>query len=289
MQMMSWMVGEIKITQIIETEAGKVIQEILPDATSENIRKLSWLQPHFADEKGNLKAVVQAFVIEVGQEKILVDACVGNDKPRNDLPAWNKLQTDFLERLTDVAGSLDAITKVFCTHLHFDHIGWNTRWNGEAWVPTFPQAHYLLSKTEFDYWQSKPEKEIEDDRVAFIDSIMPVYEAGLVTFVSNNDEIAPGVSLLPTHGHTPGHVSVLVQSKDEAALITGDTFHHPCQITHPDWENISDTLSDMAKQCRKDLISNYANTPMLIIGSHFSQPTAGHIVSEDNRYRFQPM
>jgi glyoxylase-like metal-dependent hydrolase (beta-lactamase superfamily II) len=286
MGMLRWTIGGIRITQIIETSAGSIIEEILPDIEQRDLEKLPWLYPYFADREGKLHAVVQAFLLETGSDVILIDPCVGNGKPRKDMAVWNNLQTGFLSALESFCGSVDAVTKVFCTHLHFDHIGWNTRWDGMAWVPTFPSAEYLLTTQEFDYWKSVPEAEIDDDRVGFTDSILPVYEAGLVRLVSTDEKIARGVRLIPTPGHTPGHVSVVVEADGESAVITGDAIHHPCQIAHPEWRNIADTIPEKGHETRTEFIRAFGQTSTLVIGTHFSQPTAGRIVLVDGEYRF---
>ena len=179
MESITWEVGGVKIIQLIEIEGGAVIQEAIPEATRENIVKIPWLVPHFADSEGNLKALVQAFIVDTGKTRIIIDTCLGNEKKRTDVPEWGSLQTDFLERLEDCGYPRNDIDIVLCTHLHFDHVGWNTMLFDGEWVATFPKARYLFAKDEFDYWKAKPEEEIEDDRAGFSDSVVPVGTAGL--------------------------------------------------------------------------------------------------------------
>jgi glyoxylase-like metal-dependent hydrolase (beta-lactamase superfamily II) len=289
MKMLTWQIGEIKITQLIEIhDAGNVIQETIPHATPENVKPIEWLRPHFADKDGHLKGVVQAFLIESAGERLLIDTCVGNGKKRVDLVAWNNLQTNFLGVLSDAGCDPQDVDKVVCTHLHFDHVGWNTKWDGRKWVPTFPKARYLISREEFEYWKKNPENEIQDHRAGFADSVLPVNEAGLVSLVELDAEVCMGVKFLPTPGHTPSHVSIYMASKDASAVITGDAMHHPCQIAQPDWHTVGDTFPDQAKQSRRKLLSESAGTPTIIIGSHFAQPTAGLIKRDGINYRFVP-
>lgn len=285
MQSKTWTIGKVKIIQIIEIEAGDVIQETIPKAKHEEIQKIKWLVPDFANEDGSLKALVQSFVIDTDKKKILVDTCVGNDKTRTDIEAWSNLQEDFLGRLQRTGYNPEDIDIVLCTHLHFDHVGWNTKLIDGEWVPTFTNARYLFSEEEYNYWLRKPEKEIADDHAGFNDSVVPIMEAGLADLVINDHQVCQEVRLIPTPGHTPAHVSVLVESDDEKAVITGDVMHHPCQLHHSDWETVADTDPDKATDTRRKFLSKYKNTKTLVIGSHFSLPTAGYIVEKDKEIR----
>ena len=283
----TWKIGDIKVTSVIEIEdAGKVIQKGLPDATKENVSKISWLAPHFADREGNLKALVQVFVVETRGACIIVDPCVGKDKVRTELPEWNNLHTDFLSRLEDSGYRREKIDMVLCTHLHFDHVGWNTVLVDGKWVPTFTHARYLFVEKEFSYWKSHPEAESVDDRAGFSDSVLPVFEAGLVDLVSSDHTISQEISLIPTPGHTPGHVSIFIQSGAERAVISGDTVYHPCQIANPDWGTPWDTDREQARASRKALFERFADTQTLFIGSHFAAPWAGYLRREGDGYKF---
>src|SRR5262249_7814298 len=148
-----WQVGEVKITQIVEIEAGNIMQQVIPQATPENLAAIPWLQPDYADESGNLKALVQSFVVETPTKRILVDTCVGNAKRRTDIPEWNNLQTDYLAKVMIQGFKLREIDVVLCTHLHCDHVGWNIMHAGPKSVPTFPSAKYMFTDVELKYWQ----------------------------------------------------------------------------------------------------------------------------------------
>lgn len=210
---MKWTVGDVEIYQIIELEAGKVIQSIMPEATPENIKKMKWLVPNFADKNGNLKALVQSFLIKSNGKYILIDTCNGNNKNRPSLVEWSHLKTRFLEKLSQYGITLLDINYVACTHLHFDHVGWNTTLINGKWQPTFPNAKYIFSKKEFDYWTSKPKKEMIDDLLGIEDSVKPIFNAGLSELVDDTFRFDNNVSLVPSPGHTPSHVSVLIESK----------------------------------------------------------------------------
>jgi glyoxylase-like metal-dependent hydrolase (beta-lactamase superfamily II) len=278
-------VGSIKITPIYEVDAGEVIQEIIPKATSENNLDIDWLQPYYADKRGNLKAQVQSFVVEAEGKRIMIDTCVGNGRKRPGWPAWNNLQTNFLENLQTAGYKPEQMDMVICTHLHYDHVGWNTIRAGDKWLPTFPNARYLIVGDEYNYWVTKPKDEMQDDLNGIDDSVMPVVEADLVDFVTSDHQAIRGVSLIPTPGHSPHHVSVLIQSEGQSAVITGDVLHHPCQIAHPEWMSY-DTNETQALASRLEFLERFANTKTLVIGTHFSSPSAGKIVKKAGIFEF---
>lgn len=286
-QGLKWTVGDVEIHQLTELEAGEIIQEIIEGATPEAIRDIAWLQPYFADPEGNLKAIVQSFLIRSGERNILVDTCIGNNKQRDEVAEWSNLKTPFLEGLSELGLSVEDIDIVACTHLHMDHVGWNTRRADGAWVPTFPNASYLFANAEYRYWQGVPEKEIEDDHAAFRDSVSPIVEAGLAQFVSVDHRLDENVSFVPTPGHTPAHVSVMIASGGKSALISGDALHHPCQMARPGWSTESDTDPDQARETRLSLLNRLAGTETLLLGSHFAKPTGGTVVPVDNGYELK--
>lgn len=283
---LKWKIGKVELQQIFELECGKLVQSIIPNATAANIQKIRWLTPHFADKQGNLKAHVQSFLIKSQGKNILIDACNGNDKNRKDLPEWSHLQTDFLTRLHNCGVSENDIHIVACTHLHTDHVGWNTRLKNGNWVPTFPNATYLFARKEYEYWAQKPEKEYNDDKLAYEDSVLPIIKAEQAKLVNTNFKIDDNVSFISTPGHTPSHVSIEIRSNGQLALITGDIFHHPCQIAYPDWTSF-DTSPKQAIETRKRIVNQVVNTDMLIIGSHFSNPVAGKIVQRGDEYQLK--
>ena len=268
-----WQVGDVTITRIVELEATGGSRFILPDATPEAVREISWLMPHFANEQGKLIMSVHALIIEAGERKIVVDTCIGNDKPRST-PAWNMLQLPFLEDLSKAGFDRRSIDTVLCTHLHVDHVGWNTMLVDGVWVPTFPNAKYLMARQEFDYWKEQDETDYGD---VIGDSVMPVFDAGLVELVDLNHQICPEIKLTPTLGHTPGHVSIQIESKGERAVITGDCIHHPCQMHRNDWVSTADFDQKAAMKTRTTLFESLVDTDCLVIGTHFATPTAGHV------------
>ena len=153
--LLTWRVGDVKITRIVELDAVGGSRFILPQATKEIIREIEWLQPHFADAEGRLKMSIHALVVETPTRRIVVDTCIGNDKPRASMPAWDRMQTNFLADLEAAGFPPESIDTVLCTHLHVDHVGWNTMLEDGRWVPTFPRARYLFGETELAHWNAE--------------------------------------------------------------------------------------------------------------------------------------
>jgi len=277
--MLKWRVGDVNITQIVELTTASLGPHLLPQATPDVLQAIDWMQP-FIDEQGRLVLSMHSLIIESGERTIMVDTCIGNDKPRH-YPRWNHMQGDFLQRFEAAGFSVDQIDTVLCTHMHVDHVGWNTRWVDGVWVPTFPQAEYLFAEDEWAHWR----EEEQEYGPVIEDSVQPIFDAGLAALVPQDHVVTEEVRLVPTPGHTPGHVSVQIQSGGEEAIITGDMIHHPCQIRHPDWSSLADSDPDLAGATRTRFVRRYADAPVLVIGTHFAAPTAGHIVSDGDTYR----
>ena len=276
-----WRIGDVTVTRVVEIEATGGMSRVIPDAKRERLKEIPWMYPHFADENGRMRGAIHALIVEAPDRTIMVDTCVGNDKERGN-PAWNQLQTAFLDDMEKAGYVLDAIDTVLCTHLHIDHVGWNTMLVDGKWVPTFPKARYLIGQVEFAHWQA----DTDLDQVAVMaDSVLPVFDANLVDLVETDHQITDEISLMPTVGHTPGHVSVMIKSNGEEAMITGDFIHHPCQFAHPEWSSSFDTDPVQSAQTRREVFDRYADTPTLIIGTHFATPTAGHLKRDGDAYR----
>lgn len=281
--MTRWRIGEVTVTKVVELELTGGTRFILPQAVPETVRPIDWLYPHFADENGKLRMSVQALVVETPERRVVVDTCIGNDKENRGVPRWNRLQTSFLADLAAAGYSRESIDTVLCTHLHVDHVGWNTMLVDGRWVPTFPRARYLMGRVEFEHWRTQ--RDNEGQRHVFADSVAPVFDAGLVDLVETDHRVCDEVRLMPTLGHTPGHVSVRIASRGEEALITGDFIHHPCQMAHPEWSSAADDDPRRAERTRRDVFARLAGTPTLVIGTHFAGPTAGRLVRDGDAFR----
>ena len=279
---MRWKIGNVTVHRVVEVELPTPGNFVLPDAVPENVSKIPWLAPNFLRPDGMLLMSIHALVVESQGKKILVDTCLGNDKKR-PIPDWNMRSGPFLQDLAAAGFPRESIDTVVCTHLHVDHVGWNTMKVGNRWVPTFPNARYLLGRKEWDYWGKEP---VNPDEPIMDDSVRPILDAGLADLVEADHKLTPEVWLEPTHGHTPGHVSVRISSGGADAVITGDMMHHPCQIARPDWHSSFDWNSDMGRVTRKAALARWSAANYLVIGTHFASPTAGKIVRDGDGYRF---
>jgi glyoxylase-like metal-dependent hydrolase (beta-lactamase superfamily II) len=270
------------VTKVTELEVTGGTKFILPDATPEAVQRYRWLAPHFMDESGRLRMSVHALVVETPTRRIVVDTCIGNDKERS-IPGWSHLQTPFLRDLAAAGYPRESIDTILCTHLHVDHVGWNTMLVDGKWMPTFPNARYLIGRTELEYWQRQ-----QDDAAhvaSFADSVKPILDAGLVELIDADHRVCDEVRLVPTPGHTPGHASVQISSNGLEALITGDFVHHPCQMARLEWASAADFDADQARETRRALFNRLAGTATLLIGTHFATPSAGRVVRDHEAFR----
>jgi glyoxylase-like metal-dependent hydrolase (beta-lactamase superfamily II) len=285
---MKWKVGDTTITKIMEIMYPE-FSEVIPAATPEVVKKVQWLFPHFVTPEGKLSLSIHSLIVNTPAAKLVVDTCIGNDRNRDPLAVMSNLSTSYLEDMIAAGYKPESINYVLCTHLHLDHVGWNTRLVNGKWVPTFPNASYLLEKKELALFGSIDEKATDDflqvQRRVFADSVQPVFDAGLAKPVEGPTQVCEGVRLIPTPGHTPGHCSVLIESKGEKALITGDFIHHPIQFHDPGLVSPFDVDNAAAVATRRRVFGEYADTPTLIIGTHFAGPTAGKLVRDGDGYR----
>jgi glyoxylase-like metal-dependent hydrolase (beta-lactamase superfamily II) len=278
---MHWTIGRVKITKIVELETVGSTRFILPLASNEEIQKLPWLIPHFATEEGRLKMSIHSLVVETPSQRIVVDTGLGNDKEGRKVPTWNNRTEPFLERMTAAGFPPDSIDIVLCTHLHVDHVGWNTKLVDGRWVPTFKNARYVFGRTEYDYW--KAHSDSPEHAAVFNDSVKPIADAHKADFIASDHRLCDEITLIPTPGHSPGHMSLHVVSDGQQALLTGDAAHHPCQMAHLDWSSTADSDPKQSAVTRRELFSRFADTPTLVIGGHYN---AGHIKRAGDSFKF---
>ncbi|MFJ7245115.1 MBL fold metallo-hydrolase [Kitasatospora sp. NPDC098652] len=286
----SWTVGDLTVHRIDEVPLPPATGPwLLPDATPEVVAGHDWLSPDFAGRDGVLHLDSHSFAFVVAGLRVLVDTGIGNGKQRAN-PTWHDLRTDYLERLTAAGFAPESVDLVVLTHLHADHVGWNTRWEDGAWVPTFPAARYLTARAEREFWAGYDMDEARAQM--FRDSVLPVERAGLLDLVdvpAEGAQIVPGLRLIPTPGHTPGHIAVELADRGETALITGDCVHHPVQLAHPAIGACVDIEPRRSEATRRALLASLAGTDTLLLGTHFAPPTAGRVVAHGDAYRLRPV
>ncbi len=285
---MKWKVGDVTISKLEEIVYPE-FSDVIPAATPELVQQVQWLFPHFVTPEGLLSLSIHSLIIDTPSAKLVVDTCIGNDRDRNPFEVMHMLSTSYLEDMKGMGYQPEGIDFVLCTHLHLDHVGWNTRLEGGTWVPTFPNAAYLMGKQDLEFWGKASPGDTEEfmqiQAKVFEDSLQPVLDAGLAKPVEGPAPVCEGVRLISTPGHTPGHVSVIVESQGESAMITGDFIHHPIQFHDPGLVSPFDVDNDAAVATRRKVFAEYADTPTLIIGTHFAGPTAGKLVRDGDGYR----
>lgn len=279
----TWTIGDVRVTSVIELDQHWKFAWLLPDVDQAAIDAVGWLQPNFVDEKGKMILRIQALVVESQGQRIIVDTCVGNEKDR-PTPLFDKLQTTFFDDLVGAGFGPETIDQVICTHLHVDHVGWNTTLVDGAWVPTFPEARYLFGRVEYEHWMANDDSSVYGDVMA--DSVTPIVDAGLATMVESDHSLTDEVFLEPTPGHTPGHHSIRISSGGQQAVVTGDMVHHPIQLHRPEYASSADTDSAAAIKMRRESFARWEADNALVIGTHFSGPGAGHLVAEGDGWRY---
>ena len=283
--MSHWQIGDVRIFKFVEKEfTGSVHRFLLLDATPEACKDIEWLKPYFMTENGELRLSIHALVVETPSCRIIVDTCFGNDKQRENERS-NMLCGSFLRDLEAAGFPASSFDYVLCTHLHVDHVGWNTLFVDGKWEPTFKNARYLVAGGEYDYWCWHREKQQFGDYMG--DSVDPVFAAGLVDMIEADHKLCDEVWLEPTPGHTPGHVSVRIASKGEQALITGDFIHSPCQMARPHWGTTADFDQKAAESTRRRMLAQLATESTVVIGTHFAGPTAGRVIRDGEVWRFE--
>ncbi|MBD3759627.1 MBL fold metallo-hydrolase [Rhizorhabdus sp.] len=274
-------IGDVGITTIHDCVLHDTAARWFPDYDREMIRPHEhWLSPYHLDaETGAFEMPVHSFLVQTGRHNILVDTCVGNDKDRPMIDEMHGLSTGYLDRLREAGLRPEDIDYVMCTHLHIDHVGWNTRLLDGRWVPTFPNATYIFSRTEYE--AARAEANLPDMfpavRNAFEDSVRPILDAGKVELVDGIHEMLDGFTLRPAPGHSPGHVRIELRSRGETGVFAGDLIHNPVQV--PLWQlsTVACWDQEMAAATRRDLLAFCADENALLLPGHFRPPFVGRV------------
>ncbi len=271
-------IGEVEVWRVLEMNGPfREAEMLFPTAGPDVVRIMNELAPGQVDAAGRVILPVQGFLLKTGTHVVLVDACVGNDKT-NSFPDWHKRDSGrFLAALEASGTAPEDVDYVMCTHLHTDHIGWNTRLVDGRWVPTFPNARYLMPGADLLFLE-----EVGPD--VYRESVLPVVEVGQVDEVGSDFAIGDEISLIPTPGHTPGHVSVRIQSQGVEAVITGDAIHTTPQCTYPDWHFVYDADKEEAVAARRHLLETVADSGAKVLGTHFLLPSTGRVVRKGDAF-----
>lgn len=283
-------IGAMTLRRIVESEVPLLSPfEIFPDCEPGHLAANDpWLAPRFMDRTAQLLVIaIQSFLIRRGGLTILVDTCSGNDKDRKR-PFFDHRDWPWLARLRAAGVAPEQVDIVLCSHLHVDHVGWNTRLENGRWVPTFPNARYLISRREWEYWKAStaPNGVVRTgDYIA--DSVLPVFASGQAELVDDDHAFGSDLWLETTPGHTPGHLALHLADSRRQIILSGDLMHHPLQLRYPDWSTRFCADPGRARATRRDFLARHADTDHVIFPAHFPSPTGGFVERRGDHYGFR--
>ena len=287
-------IGDFEVQRITEFEGPFITPEVFfPDYDPAVLRaNPDMTGPRLIDPAtGKLVFSFHSFIVKTGRHTILIDSCIGNDKERPTRPQFHRLRSPFLADLANAGVGVEDVDYVMCTHLHWDHVGWNTHLDDGRWVPTFPNARYIMARREFEHWQGVQQRGGESPhRLAFEDSVLPVVRTGQSVLVDDDYTLEDGrISSLwfeSAPGHTPGNVVIHARSRDDRAVFLGDVLHHQFQLMQPSWSTLACTDRELSRKTRTRLVEEYAERGTRLLPGHFPSPTAGRIVRHGSAYRY---
>jgi glyoxylase-like metal-dependent hydrolase (beta-lactamase superfamily II) len=284
-------IGDVEVHRIDEHiiyEPMTLFPDFRPEVLEEN---LPWLVPHFYDTQREMfPTSVHSWLLKTPTNTIVIDTCGGNGKTRPVSPRFHMLETPYLDRLAAAGVQPEQVDHVILTHLHVDHVGWNTRWDGRQWTPTFPSAKYIMSRTERDAQDPArgAKGRSEGANLPFVDSVQPVLDAGFAQIVDDNETLFPGIDLMPIPGHTPGQMAIRARSRGEEAVFAGDIAHQPIQVAMPHWSRkyCADPIQSTAS--RRRIFGYCAEHNCLMLPVHFGWPYCGRIARRGNGFAYLP-
>lgn len=284
-------IGEFEIHRLTEFEGAFIAPEVFfPDYDPQVLEANPDMQgPQFVDpQTGKLVFSFHCFVVKTGHHTILIDSCLGNDKERPSRPQFHRMHSSFLADLARAGVAPEQVDFVMCTHLHWDHVGWNTRLDNGRWVPTFPNARYIMARREFEHWEQAHRASEEDTphKRAFEDSVLPVVRTGQSLLVDDDHAMEDGLWFESAPGHTPGNVVIHARSNNEHGLFLGDVIHHQFQLMQPKWSTLACSNAAQSYATRMRLIEEHASAGTRLLPGHFPSPTVGRIVRRGNAFRY---
>ncbi len=285
-------IGKYAITKVVELERPFApAREFFPDLTAEMLDICQReLPPGHLTPDGYVHMSYHTFVVRTDRFTMLIDTSCGNHKERKTRPEFSHLNINFLGALAEAGVKPEEVDYILCTHLHWDHVGWNTQLIDGRWVPTFPNAKHIISRKEYEFWDAAYRRgDPSIHCVSFEDSILPVKKAEQVTLVDDDYEFDDGVILEPCIGHSPGHVVINIANQGVRGVVTGDVIHHQIQLRFPAMSTKADSDPNLARQTRTALIEKHAGSGSLLLPAHFRTPTVGRIEKAAQGFRYDPV
>ena len=285
--------GKFRIDRVVESEGPfAALEMMLPGINAADIdAHAGWLKPLFVAPDNRAIMGFHSYILKTPHHTILIDACVGNHKDRPERPTWHRQRFGYIEAMAALGVRPEDIDFVCCTHLHADHVGWNTRLQEGRWVPTFTNARYVFAKAEYEHWERAHRESIEQglpvlNHGSFADSVLPVVDAGRALMVGDDFEFETGVYMQAAHGHTPGNCTLHAVSEGSKAVFSGDILHTPAQLINPAWSSRFCVDPVQSAATRTKLVHQLTDTSTLLLTGHFPTPVAGRIVSRADHFRF---
>jgi glyoxylase-like metal-dependent hydrolase (beta-lactamase superfamily II) len=280
-QVPSLAIGDARLDRIVDVERFELaLGWLFPDADTWSLAEhRHWLEPRYMRAE-TLALSIHSILLRVAGRVILIDTCVGEHKPRPRQPLWHeRVDSPYLANLGAFGVAAEAVDLVFCTHLHADHVGWNTRSINGRWVPTFPNARYLIGRTELTHWEAtlKTEPATMVNHGSYADSVLPVIEAGQVDLVDGEHDILDGLSVRSLPGHTPGQIGLSLRRQEQGCLIVGDAIHHPVQLVRPEWSSRLCADPNIARRTRRAFLDELADRGDWLVPMHFMETTGVRI------------
>jgi glyoxylase-like metal-dependent hydrolase (beta-lactamase superfamily II) len=282
-------IGDVRVTRIEEQMGpGFPAKDFFPEFDPETFgAEQNWLAPsYYQPESGRLVTSIHSWLVRTGKYTVLIDACSGNHKPRPGMPRFDMLNTPYLDRLRDAGVQPEEIDFVMCTHLHVDHVGWNTRLENGKWVPTFANAKYVMSRTDHDHWAAVARRpgSVPYEVNTYNDSVLPIVEAKKAEFVSGEHAMCGCFTIKPAPGHTPGQIRLDLESRGKRAIFPGDALHNPVQVPLWHWNSCFCEDRDLARRTRNTLLGDCAEQGALLMPAHFAPPHAAYVKARGDRF-----
>ncbi|MFG2669084.1 MBL fold metallo-hydrolase [Streptomyces sp. NPDC048387] len=286
----SFVLGDVEIIRVIEDRAPfAAARDLVPQSGAEVWKENEdWLAPdHWQPDTDLAVLALQTWVLRSGGRTVLVDTGAGNGRERPGSPLFHQRRGDFMGRLAAAGVRPEDVDVVVNTHLHADHVGWNTRDADGEWVPAFPRARYLLPAADdtcFGPRGGYGDGARPVDRLVYEDSIAPVHRSGQAVLWEDSHRIDARLTLEAAPGHTPGSSVLRLESGTDRAVFVGDLLHSPVQVLKPSCNSCFCVDAAQAADSRRRILGRAAQRRELVVPAHFGGAGAFQVREQNGRF-----